>query len=437
MQLKPAKLRASFHTLGCRLNQAETALLSNRFRLQGYEIVSGDEPCEVCVINSCTVTEHADRKCRQLVKQVLRRNPDTFVAVVGCYAQVAAEALQRIPGIDLIVGTQEKLNLADLIVDPVKRTTPQVVRPRPGRAPFTIAGTGLPAPTTRANLKIQDGCDFMCSFCIIPFARGRARSRAFDDLRREAVDLIAAGHKELVLTGVNLGTYSFAGKTFLDVVKMLLALPGLARLRISSIEPTTIPEELLELMAASKILCPHLHVPVQSGDDGVLAAMKRLYTRAEFEALLAGVQRRVPDAMISTDLMVGFPGESEAAFRASCDLLQNSPLAYAHVFTFSSRAGTAAARQPGQVPAAVKKERSQWLHEISEAKKMAFYRRFLGRELRVLLEEQSDSGGWVGFSDNYIKVQVNGAPLAENELVRVRLESVQGGRAQGTIVSQA
>ncbi|MCK6557910.1 tRNA (N(6)-L-threonylcarbamoyladenosine(37)-C(2))-methylthiotransferase MtaB [bacterium] len=435
MSRTPAKLRASFHTLGCRLNQAETALLSNRFRSQGYEIVAGDEPSDVCVINSCTVTGHADRKCRQLVNQVLRRNPDTFVAVVGCYAQVGAEALQRIPGIDLIVGTQDKLNLTDLLDDPVKRTAPQVVRPRLTREPFTIAGTGLPAPTTRANLKIQDGCDFMCSFCIIPFARGRARSRAFGDLRREAAELIAAGHKELVLTGVNLGTYSCEGKTFLDAVKMLLALPGLERLRISSIEPTTIPAELLELMADSEILCPHLHIPVQSGDDGVLAAMKRLYTRAEFEDFIAALQRRLPHAMIATDLMVGFPGETEAAFRASCELLQNSALAYAHVFTFSSRTGTAAARQAGHVPAAVKKERSQRLHEISEAKKLEFYRRFVGREVRVLLEERSGAGGWLGFTDNYIKVEVHGASLAENHLVRARVDGVQPGSAHGTIVS--
>jgi len=432
----PAKRRASFHTLGCRLNQAETALLSNRFRLRGYEIVAEDEPSDVCVINSCTVTEHAERKCRQLVNQALRRNPHTFVAVVGCYAQVGAEALQRIPGIDLIVGTQDKLRLAELIDDPVKRPTAQVVRPPLKREPFTIPGTGLPSVSTRANLKIQDGCDFMCSFCIIPFARGRARSRAFEDIRREAMELLAAGHRELVLTGVNIGTYSFAGKTFLEVVKMLLTLPGLERLRLSSIEPTTIPEELIDLMADSAILCPHLHIPAQSGDDGVLAAMKRLYTRREFEDFIARVQRRVPHALIATDLMVGFPGESEAAFRASCDLLQNSALAYAHVFTFSSRPGTAAARYAGHLPAAVKKERSQRLHEISEAKKLEFYRRFMGHELRVLLEEPDDANGWLGFSDNYLKVAVRGASLSGNELVRARIDGLQAGFARATLVSQ-
>lgn len=419
-----SKLRASFHTLGCRLNQAETALISNRFRARGYDIVAFGEDSDVCVINSCTVTEHADRKCRQLVNQVLRRNPETFVAVVGCYAQVGAETLQRIPGIDLIVGTQDKLSLVDLIEDPVKLPSPRIIRSRMTKQPFTIASAGLPAPSTRANLKIQDGCDFMCGFCIIPFARGRARSRAFWDIQREALDLVAAGHQELVLTGVNIGTYAFEGKTFLDVAKMLLTLPGLQRLRISSIEPTTIPDELIELMADSSVLCPHLHIPVQSGDDGVLAAMKRLYTRREFEAFIASVQRRIPHAMIATDLMVGFPGETPEAFRASCDLVEHSPLAYAHVFTFSERGGTAATKLGSKVSSRIKKERSQYLHALSERKKAEAYRRFIGKDMRVLTEEPGEDGHWQGFTDNYVKVKIANAALRENQLLTARITGV-------------
>lgn len=419
-----SKLRASFHTLGCRLNQAETALISSRFHAQGYDIVAFGEASDVCVINSCTVTEHADRKCRQLVNQVLRRNPETFVAVVGCYAQVGAEALQRIPGIDLVVGTQDKLSVADLIEDPVKLPSPRIIRSRMTKQPFTITSEGLPAPSTRANLKIQDGCDFMCGFCIIPFARGRARSRAFWDIQREALALVAAGHQELVLTGVNIGTYAFEGKTFLDVVKMLLTLPGLQRLRISSIEPTTIPEELIELMAGSRVLCPHLHIPAQSGDDGVLAAMKRLYTRSEFEAFIANVQRRVPHAMIATDLMVGFPGETPEAFRASCALLEHSPLAYAHVFTFSERGGTAATKLGDKISSRIKKERSQLLHALSEKKKAEAYRRFIGNDMRVLIEERTAEGTWQGFADNYVKVSIAGTTLRENQLLATRITSV-------------
>jgi threonylcarbamoyladenosine tRNA methylthiotransferase MtaB len=422
--VKPPKLKASFYTLGCRLNQAETALIGNSFRQKGYELVDFGQAADVCVINSCTVTEQADAKCRQLVRQVLRKNPQTFVAVVGCYAQIGAEALRQIDGVDLIVGTQDKLRVIDFIDDPVKLPEPQIVRNKMTKAPFTIATDGMAAPTMRANLKIQDGCDFMCSFCVIPFARGRARPRAFWDIQREALQLVDAGHKEIVLTGVNIGTYQFEDKTFLDVIKMLLTVPDLKRLRISSIEPTTIPNALIDLMADSEVLCPHLHIPVQSGDDGVLQAMKRLYTSAEFLQFIEHTAKRVPDILIGTDIMVGFPGESDAAFEASCDLLQNSPLAYAHVFTFSERGGTAATKLKSKVSPAIKKSRSAALHQISEEKKHDFYRRFLGRELRVLTEEQNELGQWVGFSDNYIKVAIPSEKLSTNSLAEVRLASI-------------
>jgi threonylcarbamoyladenosine tRNA methylthiotransferase MtaB len=430
------KLKASFYTLGCRLNQAETALIGNTFRQKGYELVEFGQAADVCVINSCTVTEQADAKCRQLVRQVLRKNPETFVAVVGCYAQIGAEALQKIEGIDLIVGTQDKLRVIDLIDDPIKLPEPQVIKSKMTKAPFTIATGTMAAPTTRANLKIQDGCDFMCSFCVIPFARGRARSRAFWDIQREAMQLVEAGHKEIVLTGVNIGTYQFEDKTFLDVVKMLLTIPDLKRLRISSIEPTTIPRELFELMADSEVLCPHLHIPVQSGDDGVLAAMKRLYTRAEFLQFIETAAARVPDILIGTDIMVGFPGESDAAFQASCDLLQNSLLAYAHVFTFSERGGTAATRLRDKIPPAIKRMRSETMHRLSEEKKLDFYRRFLGRKLRVLIEEQNEQGQWLGFSDNYIKVTMASENLTANSLLQTRLASVAEHTAIGTLVEE-
>jgi len=415
-------LTASFHTLGCRLNQAETALISKRFLEQGYALVDAASASDVCVINSCTVTEGADRKCRQLVRQVLRNNPDTFVAVVGCYAQVGAAALQQIEGVDLIVGTQDKLRVLDFIDDPVKLPAPRIVRSRMSKEPFTIASPELPAPTTRAPLKIQEGCDFMCSFCIIPFARGRARSRAFPDVQREAQQLLAAGHQELVLTGVNIGTYQYEDKSFLEVVDMLLQLPRLRRLRISSIEPTTIPEELIARMADSEVLCPHLHVPVQSGDDGVLSAMKRLYTRRDFERFVESVHRRVPHAMIATDLMIGFPGESEAAFQASCALLRESPLAYAHVFTYSERSGTASTKLPAMVSVREKKSRSAYLHALSEKKKADFYQRFLGKDLRVLTEEQDERGRWLGYSDNYVKVALRSEGIYHNQLVPAVIE---------------
>ncbi len=431
-----SKLKASFYTLGCRLNQAETVLIGNTFRRKGYDLVEFGQAADVCVINSCTVTEQADAKCRQLVRQVLRKNPETFVAVVGCYAQIGAEALRKIDGVDLIVGTQDKLRVIDFVGDPIKLPEPQVIRSRMTKAPFTIATETMAAPTTRVNLKIQDGCDFMCSFCVIPFARGRARSRAFWNIQREAMQLVEAGHKEIVLTGVNIGTYQFEDKTFLDVVKMLLTIPSLKRLRISSIEPTTIPNELIELMADSDVLCPHLHIPVQSGDDSVLAAMKRLYTTAEFLQFVELAAAGVPDILIGTDIMVGFPGENDSAFQASYDLLKNSPLAYAHVFTFSERDGTAATKLKNKVSPANKKSRSSALHHLSEEKKQSFYQHFLGRELRVLTEEQNEHGQWVGFSDNYIKVAIPSEKLAANSLVSVQLSSLSGETGIGEIVGK-
>jgi len=422
-------MKATFYTLGCRLNQAETSLIANSFAQNGYDVVGNNEKADVCVINSCTVTDQADAKCRQLVRQVLRRNPETYVAVVGCYAQIGATALKAIDGIDLIIGTEEKMNVANYITAPTKRDTPLVIRGKMTKTPFTIGVKSDFLPTTRANLKIQDGCNFMCSFCVIPFARGRARSRDFADIQREAGELIAFGAKELIITGVNIGTYSFEQKGILEVVEMLLDVPGLERLRISSIEPTTIPDALLDLMAHSEKLCSHLHIPIQSGSDSVLTGMRRLYNVDEFSEFVNRAARKVPDILIGTDIMVGFPGESDAMFKESCQYFVDSPLAYAHIFTYSERSGTLAARSQDKVDARVKKERSRYLHQISEQKKKAFYQKFLGKQLRVLTEETDRGGRWLGFSDNYIKVAIPGKDLQANSLVEITVNNIENGLA--------
>ncbi|MDQ7053935.1 MAG: tRNA (N(6)-L-threonylcarbamoyladenosine(37)-C(2))-methylthiotransferase MtaB [candidate division KSB1 bacterium] len=431
------RLRASFYTLGCRLNQAETGLISNSFRERGYEIVDFGEPADVCIINSCTVTEQADSKCRQIVRQVLRKNPDTFVAVVGCYAQTGFEAMQQIEGIDLIVGNQDKMQVIDLIDEPAKRPEPRIVRSRMTRAPFTLPFYGTDLPTTRANLKIQDGCDFMCSFCIIPFARGRARSRAFWDIQREAIELVETGIKEIVLTGVNIGTYQFEDKTFMDVVRMLLSIPGLRRLRISSIEPTTVNEELLDLMADSDVLCSHLHLPVQSGSDRILKSMRRVYSIREFLDFVERAHQRVPDVLIGTDIMVGFPGETDADFAESCRMLTDTPIAYAHVFTYSERPGTASTKIAEKIDPRIKKQRSKAIHRLSEQCKLAFYQQFIGRTVRVLTEEQDFEGRWLGFADNYIRVAIAEPDLQENQLVLCEIQSVDDkGIAIGKLIGR-
>src|SRR5262249_14295180 len=438
-------LRASFHTLGCRLNQAETATISATFAARGYSIVAYGDETDICVINTCSVTEGAEAKCRQAVRAVLRHSPQAYVVVTGCYAQVGVEALQRIAGVDLIVGTEHKMGLVvfidkgrlvDFVDEPQKAGQPQVVHSQKiSRGDFTVEGVGYYTDHTRAHLKIQDGCNFACAFCIIPFTRGGARSRTLDDIVREAHGLVQRGHRELVLTGVNIGTYPSAGHDLLGVLQALERVDGLERLRISSIEPTTVPAAVVEWMATSSKLCPYLHVPVQSGDDQILQRMKRHYTRAEFAAFVERVVTWVPDVCLGTDVMVGFPGEDECAFTNTRTLLADLPLAYCHVFSYSERPHTYAQRYTDTVPPPVIQERSRILRELSGRKKAAFYRQFIGRTIRVLFEQREDAGLYTGFSDNYMKVGVATDAEITNQLLPVRLCGVEPGLAVGTLVA--
>ncbi|RMH63080.1 MAG: MiaB/RimO family radical SAM methylthiotransferase, partial [Calditrichaeota bacterium] len=268
--------KAALYTLGCRLNQAETANIARDLQTRGFEIVPFGEAADLTVVNTCTVTEKADARCRQAVRKSIRKNPDTFVAVIGCYAQMAVEDIRRIDGVDLIMGNEHKMQLADYVESLDKMSEPRVVHtPKISRDSFTIESVGFYDTHTRANIKIQDGCNFVCSFCIIATARGPARSRSFDDIMLEARKLADMGHKELVLSGVNIGTYKHDGKDFLDLVRALEEVPGIERIRISSIEPTTVTRELIDHMAASSVVCPYLHIPLQSGDDTILASMRR------------------------------------------------------------------------------------------------------------------------------------------------------------------
>lgn len=426
-----SKRRVSFYTLGCRLNQAETALIENSFRHSGYDVVAFGEVSDVFVLNSCTVTGEAEAECRKLIRRVLRQNAHTYVAVIGCYAQTGAVSLQNMEGVDLIVGTQDKLRIAEMLREPVKTGTPQILLAQMERTPFTIETFGAYVPTTRANLKIQEGCNFMCSYCIVPFARGRARSRDFEDIRREAQQLLAAGYQELVLTGVNIGMYRFADKTLVDVVEMLLSLEGTHRVRISSIEPTTIPERILELMVNSSSLCPHLHIPLQSGCDRVLRNMHRQYTSREYLDFVELAAARVPGIMLAADIIVGFPGEDDTDFDETCQLFADSPLVYAHIFPFSERQGTAAARLANKISPVIKKARSQKLHAVSEAKKRQFYLKLVGQTVRVLTEEQDEHGRWTGFTDNYVKVAIADSKLSRNQLLQVRITHLEQEVAVG------
>ncbi len=393
-------------------------------------------PTDLLVLNTCSVTENAEKDCRYVIRRTLRHSPRAFVAVTGCYAQTGAEALGRLPGIDLIVGGQYKMSLPELLPSPAtlrKRPSPQVLHTkRIDREEFVHEGIA-DYRSVRANLKIQDGCNFMCSFCIIPFARGRERSRRLDDILREAEGLAAKGHKELVLTGVNIGRYDQAGHGILEVIQRLEAIPGIARIRVSSIEPTTIPEALLDYMATSPKLCRYLHVPLQSGDDEILRAMHRRYGVKEYRDFVEAALRRVPDLGLGTDLMVGFPGEDERRFASTLALASDLPFSYLHVFSYSPRPGTAALRLGDSAPATLVAARSRRLSELSRAKRLAFYQRYAGRTLPVLFEETNRDGLAVGLTGNYIRVGVRSREPLTNTIRDVVLSGSMDGLALGRL----
>jgi threonylcarbamoyladenosine tRNA methylthiotransferase MtaB len=426
---------ACFHSLGCRLNQTEAAVLAGAFKAKGYEIVDWGAPADVVVINTCSVTARGEAACRSAIRQALRRRPEAFVVVTGCYAQVGLEALRAIDGIDMIVGTEYKDKFPAFIDEPRKLDDPVVLHSALiDDADFEVAGTGL-YQTTRANLKVQDGCDFFCSFCIIPFTRGRERSRKLSDLLREARQLAGRGYKEIVLTGVNIGRYRQEGATFAGMVRRLEAIDALERIRITSIEPTTIEHELVEHMARSDKLCSYFHIPIQSASESVLDAMNRRYTPGEYREFVERVVDTVPDVGLGTDVIVGFPGETDAIFDRTYRFLESLPFAYFHVFSYSKRYGTKAARLDGHVSPHVIKERSQALRALSAAKRRAFATRYLGKEVEVLFEQQDESGLWTGLTDNYLRVGVVSSEPLKNEIEAVTIHEVSDELALGTLTA--
>ncbi len=445
--------RVSFQTLGCRLNQSETEVLARSLVQQGWQVVSEEEPADLCVVNTCTVTEHSDAKNRQAIRALKRKNPDAAVAVVGCYAQMAPDEVAAIEGVQLVIGNAEKLRLGEFLPEALAQETPLVVKEKISRKAFAAPVVPLlpevapeaplrqqPAGVfrTRASLKVQDGCDFMCSFCIIPFARGRSRSRDFANLQEEARLLVEQEQvRELILTGVNVGTYDESGKTLLEVIDFLQELPDLARIRISSIEPTTVPDPLLAYMADPQHkLVPFLHLPLQSGSTKVLTEMKRRYTASAYAEEVARAAEAVPDLCIGTDVMVGFPGESDAEFEETRDLLTMLPIDYFHVFPFSERAGTPAFRRADQVTPEQKQARSEILRDLSRRKRRLFQERFLGTVREVLLESPRPDGRLSGFTDNYLRVNLRpaaGVSLAPNQLVPVYLDAVEKSGVSGTL----
>ncbi len=431
------KLKVSFQTLGCRLNQAETATIAKSFQAHNYEIVPADERADVSVINTCTVTEHSDAKNRQAIRALHRKNPQSCIAVVGCYSQIAAESIQQIEGVKLVMGNAEKLNLIDYIESAQQSETPLVINPKIPRQTFTEPVFKWNDRTTRSYLKIQDGCDFMCSFCIIPFSRGRSRSREFENLLKDAQSYMEAGAKEIVLTGVNLGTYADRASSLIEVIDALNGLPKLARIRISSIEPTTVMAGVLERMADPiHKLVPFLHLPLQSGSNRILSQMKRRYTRESYIEEVQQAYEQIPDLCVGADVMVGFPGETDEDFEETFQLLDSLPVAYFHVFPFSERKGTPAMRFQEKVDPIEKKRRGAVLRALSQQKRADFYQEFLGTVRSVLFETPNEAGIFSGYTDNYIKVALFTPSSCDlkNQILPVHFLKTQEETVLGTLI---
>jgi threonylcarbamoyladenosine tRNA methylthiotransferase MtaB len=419
--------RVAFYTLGCKLNFSETSAIGRQFDANGYERVGFESAADIYLINTCSVTDNADKKCRKVVRQALKSNPEAFVVVVGCYAQLKPQEIAEIPGVDLVLGAAEKFSLFDVVDDFVK-TNPAHSK-KSGRVVASAiqeANTFVSAYShgerTRSFLKIQDGCDYKCSFCTIPLARGASRSDSLENVLVNARKLAAEGVKEIVLTGVNLGDYGKGqDNKFVDVVKALDDIEGIDRIRISSIEPNLLTDEIISFVAKSKRFMPHFHIPLQSGSNDMLSIMRRRYRRELYAERVESIKRLMPHACIGVDVIVGHPGESENRFKETFDFIHGLDVSYLHVFTYSERPNTHAIELPDPVPVPVRNQRNEMLRILSEKKKQAFYRQFEGQTRLVLWEEEVSKGRIYGFTDNYVKVSAPYDPLWVNELTAVEI----------------
>lgn len=426
----------AFYTLGCKMNTYDTQWYGEQFAQHGYREVPFGESADVTVVNTCTVTGQGDSQSRQALRKAHRLSPEGTVVAVGCYAQTDPDTLSEMPEVDLVVGNAEKTNLLDLLNDTCSMGRTFVTRSRAKDFDdmdiFNFGGR------SRAFVKVQEGCNEFCSFCIIPFARGRSRSRTLESTVTQVKKLVDAGYGEVVLTGVHIGDYGvdLDDLQLLDVLEAIEQVNGLKRFRVSSIEATFVTDPMIEFLASSKKFCRHLHVPLQSGDDGILKAMRRPYTRAHYIELIEKLSHHIPHIGIGGDVMVGFPGESDQAFQNTYDLIAQHPMTYLHVFPYSPRGKTPAARMDNQIDSQVKKERGAALRALGKEKVDAFQKRFLGQTLPVLFEGRKGNGLLNGLTDNYIRVQAPGPDVACDKVVDVRLMLVEEGEVLGQIVAE-
>lgn len=426
-------------TLGCKLNSAETSSLGKQFLDRGYSLVEFGASADVAVINTCSVTERADRECRQLIRRARRASPRGVIVVTGCYAQLDPGEVAAMEGVDFVLGTKEKSLLFDYVGDLEKQLYPHVfVSPIDTVDNFGPASSAGAEGRTRAFLKVQDGCDFACSFCTIPLARGASRSQSVAECVAQARDLVGAGYREIVLTGVNVGDYGRkTGGSLLDLLRALTGIDGLDRIRISSIEPNLLTDEIIEFVAASPRMCKHFHVPLQSGSDEILRAMRRRYTTAQYAGRIAAIRSKIPDCGIGVDVITGFPGETVAHFEETQRFIADLPVSYLHVFTYSERARTPAASAAGHVEPRVRFRRNEILRLLGVKKKEAFHRSLIGSTVRVLVESEVSGLVQEGLTGTYARVAVSGGPVAPNSLVDVTVEAADGERCAGALKKES
>ncbi|MFP3598318.1 tRNA (N(6)-L-threonylcarbamoyladenosine(37)-C(2))-methylthiotransferase MtaB [Chryseobacterium sp. SIMBA_029] len=432
---------AAFHTLGCKLNFAETSTIARQLTDAGYDKVGFDDKANVYVINTCSVTENADRECKLHVKRAMKANPEGLVVIVGCYAQLKPEEISQINGVDLVLGAKEKFNILSYLDDLEKSESEGIVHSCEIEETDFFIGSYSIGDRTRAFLKVQDGCDYKCTYCTIPLARGISRSDTIPNVLANAKEIAGRDIKEIVLTGVNIGDYGkgeFGNKrhehTFLDLISELDQVEGIERIRISSIEPNLLKDESIELVSKSRSFVPHFHIPLQSGSDDLLKKMKRRYLTQLYRNRVNKIREVMPHAAIGVDVIVGFPGETEELFMETYNFLNELPISYLHVFTYSERENTEAAGMDGVVPIPERKKRNKMLRILSEKKKMAFYETQLGKTLPVLWEHENKDGKMYGFTENYVRVQKEFDQASVNQIEFLNLEKIL---SDGTVSVQS
>lgn len=433
--------KIAFYTLGCKVNQADTASMENLFLRSGHQLVSFDGEADVYIINTCVVTNTGQRKSRQTIHRAIRKNPNALIVVTGCYPQTAAEEVKAIAGVDMIIGNQDRAQIVQLVEERLahrQTDTLDAVHKLTASTAFEEMAAGDITDKTRAFLKIQEGCNQFCTYCIIPYARGPLRSRSLESIRTETQRLISAGFKEIVLIGIHLGCYGKEnpdGPTLYDAVKTVLDVPGVRRLRLGSLESVEVEPRLLTLMQEDARFCRHLHLPLQSGCDKTLQAMHRPYTTAKFKTLLADIKTKVPDIAITTDVIAGFPGETEADFETTCKFAESCGFSKMHIFPFSARKGTPAEKFAGAVTESVKKERADILGRIDETMHKAFLQAMVGQTAEVLFEQPAGEDYFEGLTGNYQRVFVkSGGRNLGGEILPVKITAFDGEKLLGEII---